>query len=248
MSQCGVWSVVATGDDGEVLVHPLACRSWNCPRCRQRNTRLLLRRLGSAKVTTFMTLTTNPAAHACVADSFRSTSKAVNVLFKRIRRKWPAAKVEYFLVWERTKKGWPHAHLLLRAPFIPQRWLSATWKELTGAPIVDIRPANTAGEIGAYLVKYLAKDPYVPAGMKRHRCSRHFFDYLLKDLPAGDRQPRVWSLVKRSAYEVAVELRDSGLVVRCHPDGSVEAWPVGLPGTPREDTLSLHPELPQRAA
>ncbi len=242
MSLCGAWSVIAEGDDGETIVHPLACRSWNCPRCRKRNKRVLLYRLGSAKVTTLLTLTTNPAAHQSRDDAFRAGSLAVNRLFKRIRRRWPGARVEYFLIWERTTKGWPHAHLLLQAPFIPQRWLSHTWRRLTGARVVDIRPVHTNQGITSYLTKYLAKDPYVPRGMKRYRHSRRFFDYLLSQVPGGDGPSHTWRVVHQSPEELAFYLSRTGHTVRLDPDGSFVAWPNGHPHAPALDSVALHLE------
>jgi len=112
-------------------------------------------------------------------EAFQRMSIAVNSLFKRIRRRWPDADVQYFLAWETTRKGWPHAHLLLRAPFLPQRWLSAQWNELTNAPIVDIRQVQGASAAAAYIAKYLSKDFAAPPGFKRYRCSRHFFGVLV---------------------------------------------------------------------
>lgn len=243
MNKCGIWSVIAEGDDGEVLVHPLACRSWQCPRCRKRNARILLQRLGTAKVTTLLTLTCNPSAHTGQPAAFRAMSRAVNSLFKRIRRQWPAARVEYFLVWERTRRGWPHAHLLLQAPFVPQAWLSAAWDELTGARVVDIRAVHTTQQVTSYLAKYLAKDPFVPQGMKRYRSSRRFFDYLIRELPRQDRPTYRWSLVRRSAGELATEFSRAGLVLSVHPDGSFQAWPRASPHAPLYESLALHPEL-----
>lgn len=118
-----------------------------------------------------MTLTVNPAHHSHPDEAFKAASLAINRLVKVIRRHWPNRRLEYGLVWEKTKKGWPHAHLLIRAPWIPQSFLSRTWERLSGAKIVDIRIVRTEGQAAAYVSKYLTKQPAVPPGYRRYRFS-----------------------------------------------------------------------------
>jgi len=187
-------------------------------------------------VTTLLTLTCNPARHPHIDDAFLQTSAAVNFLFKRIRRRWPQAKVEYFLVWETTKKGWPHAHLLLQAPFIPQAWLSRAWEQLTGAPIIDIRAVHQSADVVSYIAKYLSKDPQAPSGMKRYRSSRNFFGPLFPSEPGTPDGVKNWRLVPRGAFEVARELSSGGYTVAARADGSYTAFPRG---DPRAKSMSV---------
>lgn len=164
-------------------------------------------------------------------------SASVNYLFKRIRRKWPSRDTQYFLVWELTKAGWPHAHLLLRAPYIPQKWLARNWQDLTGAPIVDIRAIRHADHVAHYVAKYLAKDPQVPAGMKRYRHSRHFFSILAPaDLIKG-RKFSSWTLERVTTHELGVTLSYTGFVCIAQSDGSVIAFPRGHPAQPELDSI-----------
>jgi len=123
---------------------------------------------------------------------------AINRLFKRLRRRFPTHHIEYALVWETTKKGWPHAHILLRAPFIPQPILSRLWAALTGAYIVDVRKVDSRAHAAAYVTKYLTKSPEVPAGFRRFRTSRLYSappprgtlrDYLSVDAFVRSAQP-----------------------------------------------------------
>ncbi len=217
---CGSWSVVGETEDGSKVVIPLSCRSWSCERCARTNKRRLLSRLDSVKATTLLTLTCNPARHATRDAAFVRTSLAVNQLFKRIRRKWPDATIEYFLVWERTKKGWPHAHLLLRAPFIPQGWLSHAWNELTFAPIVDIRALHSPADVVAYIAKYLSKDPQAPHGMKRYRASRRFFGDRVTNIPGRSNEVVYWRVVHDTAPAIARELVRGGWSAAQQPDGA----------------------------
>jgi hypothetical protein len=98
------------------------------------------------------------------------------ILFKRWRRRFPGQSLDYFLVWERTKRGWPHIHILLVAPRVAKRWLSHQWLELTGCYIVDIQQVSSVSHAARYLAKYLAKDPAVPAGYRRWRRTAGFFN------------------------------------------------------------------------
>jgi len=71
-----------------------------------------------------------------------------------------------------TKKGWPHAHILMRAPFIPQRLIASLWKSLTGASIVDIRKVHSERHVANYVSKYLSKSLVNIPHLKRWRTSR----------------------------------------------------------------------------
>lgn len=168
-------------------------------------------------------------------------SVAINYLVKRIRRHFPLATFEYFVIWERTAKGWPHAHMLLRAPFIPQRWLSVQWSELTGARIVDIRPVRTPEAVAAYVAKYLTKDPQVPTGMKRYRFSKGFLSSIVALPPEHTHSPATWRLVPSSALELASTYSRNGYTVQLHQDGSYTLFPPGTANAPSFDSLSMWP-------
>lgn len=237
--ECGSWSVVGLREDGTTIVHPLYCRSWQCARCARLQKRRLLQRLDGVKAHTFMTLTCNPRAHQDPTLAFTAMSLAVNHLMKRIRRRWPGCEVEYFLVWERTAAGWPHAHLMLRAPFIPQNWLSAQWRDLTGAPVVDIRPVHSSDHLLAYLSKHLVKAPSVPPGMKHYRFSRHFLSQLVPKREPGELRVDHWQLQQASPASLATAFSDAGYTISEHPDGSYTCFPHGHPDAPVEDCLSV---------
>lgn len=171
---CGTWTRIGQAENHTVLL-PIRCRSWACPTCGPANRRRLLRRLRSSNVSTLITLTANPSSSSCPDEAFSLLSQAIPHLVKRIKRQFPSAPFEYVLIWERTKQGWPHAHILARSCYLPQRWVSRQWAELVGARIVDIRTVRSVGGAVHYVSKYLSKDPYAPYGMKRWRTSRAFF-------------------------------------------------------------------------
>lgn len=225
---CGLYSVQGDGDDGTAVIVPLRCRRWWCPSCGPFLRDRLVRRIASEDANALLTLTCNPRAYASPEEAFRGLSVAVNSLFKRIRRLVHPAPVEYFLVWELTKAGWPHAHVILRGPFVSQTWLSVAWSELSGAYIVDIRGIHQAQAAMAYVAKYLAKEPQVPQGMKRYRSSRGFFAH--PDLRSERRLKGLSNIriIPRTTSDIARELAGRGYAILRHWDGSITATPPSL--------------------
>lgn len=117
---------------------------------------------------TFITLTVNPIRGESAAERAAELVDAMRTMFKRARRKFTKQKLEYLAVFEETKKGEPHLHILARAPFIPQAWLSEQMAELIQAPIVDIRRVNSARGAAQYVAKYVAKGPKSFGSLKRY--------------------------------------------------------------------------------
>lgn len=124
--------------------------------------------------TTFITLTVNPATNETKDARAQALSNAWKIVVKRARRKWTKAPIEYLAVFEETKKGEPHLHILARAPFIPQQWLSEQMRELISAPIVDIRRVKKTQEAARYVAKYVGKGPKPFASLKRYWSSKGF--------------------------------------------------------------------------
>lgn len=96
---------------------------------------------------------------------------------EKITAKTPAKQytaVAYMAFLEKTKIGEPHLHILLRSPYIPQDWLSATMKELADAPIVDIRDISGAKATASYVTKYVTKAPAQFGNRKRYWYSKNY--------------------------------------------------------------------------
>lgn len=109
----------------------------------------------------------------------------VTQLAVKARRKFKT--FEYIRILETTKAGWPHYHLLVIAPYIPQAWLSSTWAELTGARIVDVRIIKKGSDVYFYVLKYLSKQKKIPWTNRRISWSKKFFpeDSKPKGYPLG---------------------------------------------------------------
>lgn len=156
------------------------CSRWDCPHCGSRHTSRLRCRMEQLTPNRFLTLTWSPTTSPCAADAWKPFSIAINRLMKRLRRHNPTQPIGYCLVWETTKAGYPHAHILMSSPFIPQKVIRRHWKQLTGASIVDIRRIRSPRGVTTYLAKYLTKANTVPSGMKHYRSSRHYLPPLPK--------------------------------------------------------------------
>lgn len=173
---CGKTSLLSRTPDGTLIGVPMRCGSWDCEDCGPLKRKRLIKRLIAGNPSALMTLTASRRAHPSPYAAFHHLSYAINLLFKRLRRRYPGKEIQYALVWERTKKGWPHAHVLLRAPFLPQALISRLWTELAESPIVDIRAVTSNRMVVAYVSKYLSKAPDVPPHCRRFRTSRAYAD------------------------------------------------------------------------
>lgn len=108
----------------------------------------------------FVTLT-YPAAFP--ADP-RRWKRDLDVMLKRVLRRWPAAAIVWKL--EPQKRGAPHFHLaVFGVGFIERGWLSAAWYEVVGSGDPKHLQAGTQVErvknwrgVMAYAAKYIGKE------------------------------------------------------------------------------------------
>jgi len=155
------------------VVLTLRCKRWSCGYCGPLNAKNLALKVAKAKPNKLITLTINPAKFFTPLDAYHSTRRLVPELARKIRNEGKA--FEYLRVLEITKKGWPHYHLVARADYIKQRWISEAWRQLTGAYIVDIRAIYKAEHVYSYVMKYLCKQRAVPWTNRRISSSENFF-------------------------------------------------------------------------
>lgn len=159
--------------------------------------------------TTFLTLTVNPATGQDPTDRARELVNAMRIMMKRARRAFKQKTIEYLAVFEETKRGEPHLHMLLRAPYIPQRWISEQMDELISAPIVDIRKVGSARAVAKYVAKYVAKGPKAFGDLKRYW---HTKLYRLNAPPKKKKDAEgfgAWRIIQDSVYTLAELYRAS---------------------------------------
>jgi hypothetical protein len=203
----------------------LRCKRWSCPICAPRCRKEVIRKGKAGAPNAFITLTCNPALYECAEDAARALKDGWVALRKRIKRRYPGKTIPFLAVFERTKRGWPHLHILVRAPWIDQKWLSEAWREITGAFIVDIRKIDNEGRAASYVAKYIGKDPHVFMGCKRWWRSH---DY---DLGNDEKEPFVtfgsrWEEVRSPLATVKRNLQQQGYYITEERDGFIayERW------------------------
>ena len=190
-------------DDGtNGVAIPLLCRSWGCAWCRPIRQRQLVRLAESGTPNRFVTLTSNPSTGTSPAARAHALAVAWRLVCKRWRRANPEGTLEFLAVFEATKAGEPHLHILCRSGYIDQRWLSRQMKAIANAPIVDVRKVTNASTYARYIAKYVGKTPQRFGTCKRYWVTPGYA--ALGEKPAADPWgvKGGWVVDKRSLYDI----------------------------------------------
>lgn len=164
------------------------CNRWTCVGCGPLRTKVLCKKLATAKPNRFITLTVAAGKYESPEAAWHETRRQVPELIRKIRKE--VGSIEYARVLEVHKSGYPHYHLLVRSPFIEQHLLSKWWCHLTAAFIVDIRKVNPDQKVAEYIGKYLTKQLKVPFTNRRVTWSKGFFP----EKPERITELRCWML------------------------------------------------------
>lgn len=149
-------ALVATNSAGNITrVIPIYCHKWSCPRCGKKKKGLWRSYALAGEPERLITLTCKPDDLLTARQQVKKMKQAFSRLIQRLRRKYGI--LEYLAVWELTKAGLPHVHVLQRGTFIDQKELSRFWNDLTGAYIVDIKKIASQEQVSNYVMKYLTK-------------------------------------------------------------------------------------------
>lgn len=128
-----------------------------------------------------------PARRWSLKTSRRTPEKESAI--RRITAKTLAKEVQsvpYFAFLEKTKRGEPHLHILLRLPFVPQDWISEQMADLARSPVVWIEAIKGAKHAVAYVTKYVTKAPAQWGNKKRYWRSRNWM------INQSDQDERPW--------------------------------------------------------
>lgn len=183
---CGQSSLVNHHDDGVVAIS-LRCRAWTCEHCREERHRQLIRLAIVGSPNRFITLTVNPRLGTGPVDRAKRLADAWRKAAKRITRLHGGIAPQYLAVFEKTKRGEPHLHILARCKYINQRWLSEVMRELTNSPIVDIRKVTEPRTAARYIAKYVGKAPH-----KFDTCKRYWHTRDWDTTPEPEEPPIEW--------------------------------------------------------
>ncbi len=160
-------SAFVNADTHEGEVSLLRCKKWSCEVCNPYNRMRVMNAARKGKPNIFMTLTSREGSFATPDEAARDMKRGLVLLRRRVERKWGIKKLPFIVVFERTKKGWPHMHLLLRGNYMHWRVLRAMWEEITGSHQVDVRFIKKATQVLFYVTKYIGKDLAAFEGCKR---------------------------------------------------------------------------------
>jgi len=117
---------------------------------------------------TFITLTVDANRPGTPAEHARELVAAFVTVRRRHCKRAGIKRFPFLAVFEKTKAGQPHLHILSRVEWIDHRWLSEQMDELLGSPIVDIRRVRSRHRAAAYVAKYCSKEPEPFKGSKRY--------------------------------------------------------------------------------
>lgn len=170
---CGEGTLVNQGVYG-VRAISLKCRSWGCENCAWDRRRQLTAMAMSGQPNTFITLTVDPSRFGSPINRARELVIAWRAVVKAACRRYGYSSIPYLCVFEATKRGEPHLHILCRVPWIDQNWLSKLMDNLIGAPIVDIRRIKSSRQVAAYVAKYVGKAPHRFGTCKRYWTTRDY--------------------------------------------------------------------------
>ncbi|MBA7544644.1 hypothetical protein ES705_37005 [subsurface metagenome] len=226
-SYCMRSSIVGQNKERTHVINiPMPCKSWDCPRCGPRKRAAWIERLTAGKPEREITLTCPAGKFASPHLAAQAMKVAWRKLVARIRMQW--GPLEYALVFELTKNGTPHMHILSRGGYIAQKWISAQWDALGIGPIVYIQSVKGAKLHSAHACKYLAKSNGQSAAILAplriiQTSSNYELEQPKKTLP--EKYPdMVWTWDRRSVQEIAGEFeKDPRFISRTdNSDGSVE--------------------------
>ncbi len=206
---CSEWSLVKWDLRGATVL-PLRCRCWSCAECAPRRKTQLIQEADAGHPFIFVTLTSRFRE----GGDKHAAARALVVAWRTIRadlvKTHGKGYVPFLAVFEATKKGWPHLHIVCRCPWISQKWLSKRMMQLTGSPICWVEKIVSSRKLGHYLTKYLGKGPGAFEGCKRYWRSLDYLVPVDDALDADEANPPVWIIKRRDWISYAIQLLFSG--------------------------------------
>lgn len=209
---CSEWALVKIQFD-HAIVEPLKCKCWTCDECRPGRTRRLVEEAKRGKPTLFITLTSKRRADLTAAQAAVLLAHAWRKVRREYMREHGKGSIPFLAVFEQTKRGWPHIHIVARCKWLSQKWLSKRMKALHDSPVVDVRRVYGVTKVAHYVSKYISKNPYRFEGTKRYwRSLDYLFPEVEDDPDPWDDVP-FWHVVMQFWLFAAQDLQTRGFKV-----------------------------------
>ena len=170
----------------QITLSPLKCKCWHCELCRPARAARLVEEAKRGLPNLFITLTSKNPGYGSPHKAARELVAAWRVVREAYIAKHGKGSLPFLAVFERTKKGWPHVHIVARCKWLDQKWLSDMMRDLIGSPVVDVRRVSGVSKVAHYITKYISKNPERFKGVKRYWRS---LDYL-KPTAATEADPK----------------------------------------------------------
>jgi hypothetical protein len=196
-----------------LVIEPLKCKRWTCEHCAPMLRRMFIAKCLAGNPTTFITLTIR-ADFGTLGEQAARLVSAWRIIRQRWKREHNGQEIPFIARLEpHPSSGRPHMHILCRAPYIPQRWLSHRMQDLAGSPVCDIRAVRSRKHAAVYLAKYLGKNTaHKYPGSKRWWRS-HDYDQTPPELK---RARQLDSIVVRENFENVYAHKVIGVVLDCY--------------------------------
>lgn len=241
---CSEFQIVKPGPDFEDI-KPLPCNRWSCEYCGPRRRSKLVQLAASGHPNKILTLTVNPAVGSSPVERRALLHDAWKRLVKRILRHFKWKSFDYMAFIEKTVKGEPHLHILLRCGYIPQRWISSQMKGMLNAPIVWIEQVKGTAQAIRYVTKYVGKAPAQFGTGKRYWVSRRWRLDPEPETPDFEYDPWTMRIQRARWSEVIQERTVNRYTWGVTEDGWVRFW---RPGTRGDRSGLVEPFARQEAA
>jgi len=213
---CQEWSLVKHSFPA-IKVIPLRCKCWHCDECRPGRVLRLIYEAKKGLPTIFITLTSRRVPGGDPAAAARELVWAWRIIRREYIEEHGPHSLPFLAVFEETKKGWPHLHIVARCRWLSQRDLADRMEELTGSRVCWVESLTSLRKIANYVTKYIGKNPYRFGGTKRYWRS---LDYLKpEDDPEclADDDPPIWEVVMRHWTMVVDDYADAGWYLSLRP-------------------------------
>ena len=208
----------------EVGVGQLKCKCWDCVECGPRNRRRLQDRARRGCPNKFLTITSGPGNTGTPSEQACVLKKGWKNTRQYLKRHGLKEKIHFIAVWELTKAGNPHLHLLLRSKYIPQKLISDLMDRYCNSPIVDIRAVKNQRVASFYITKYIAKNPARFKGCKRHWSSMDWEEIPDPYKCVKKITDHPWRVKFTDYLEVKAELKRQGYLQVLGEENSTWLW------------------------
>lgn len=183
MAYCGENTSVKYEGQSRVAIS-LKCRSWTCENCQDMRKRALIAQGIGGTPNTFLTLTYRVREGKTPNQAALELSRAWRLVRLRLMRKYKLKKLPFLAVFEKTKLGWPHIHILLRTRYLDYSLIRGWMEEIADSPVIWIKKIPNMKQAVGYVTAYCGKATEKFETAKRYWQSR---DYDLRD-PEEDPQ------------------------------------------------------------